>query len=65
MTKVRIHACVLFSSFLINDLFLLCIKELDSVDYLDEVEKQIDHLEKLVPDWFYKKLVSSGDILYK
>ncbi|XP_075483253.1 CDT1-like protein a, chloroplastic [Primulina tabacum] len=34
------------------------------IDDRDEVEKQIEHLEKLVPDWFYKKLVSSGDVLY-
>ncbi|PIN09362.1 hypothetical protein CDL12_18040 [Handroanthus impetiginosus] len=29
-----------------------------------EVETQMEHLEKLVPDWFCKKLAPSGDLLY-
>ncbi|KAI3454279.1 hypothetical protein Pfo_010942 [Paulownia fortunei] len=29
-----------------------------------EVETQMDNLEKLVPDWFCKKLAPSGDLLY-
>ncbi|KZV32793.1 hypothetical protein F511_23705 [Dorcoceras hygrometricum] len=34
------------------------------IDDQGDVEKQIEHLEKLVPDWFYKKLLISGDTLY-
>ncbi|XP_062160162.1 CDT1-like protein b isoform X3 [Alnus glutinosa] len=29
-----------------------------------EVEEQIELLEKLVPDWIYRKLTSGGDIMY-
>ncbi|KAL1568365.1 CDT1-like protein a, chloroplastic isoform X2 [Salvia divinorum] len=29
-----------------------------------EVETEMENLEKLVPDWFYKKMVPSGDLLY-
>lgn len=29
-----------------------------------EVETQMENLEKLVPDWFCKKMASSGDLMY-
>ncbi|KAL6493439.1 hypothetical protein OROGR_032218 [Orobanche gracilis] len=32
---------------------------------LGEVEMQMEGLEKLVPDWFCKKLARSGDLLYR
>ncbi|KAL3835320.1 hypothetical protein ACJIZ3_010056 [Penstemon smallii] len=34
------------------------------IDEQSEVETQMEHLEKLVPDWFFKKLAPSGDFLY-
>ncbi|XP_061371199.1 CDT1-like protein a, chloroplastic [Gastrolobium bilobum] len=39
---------------------------MNSSDFVEisEVEEQIEFLEKLVPDWICKKLVSSGDIIY-
>ncbi|KAK2979642.1 hypothetical protein RJ640_023570, partial [Escallonia rubra] len=30
-----------------------------------EVEVQLEHLEKLVPDWISRNLVSGGDLMYK
>lgn len=30
-----------------------------------EVETQIENLEKLAPDWFFKKMAPSGDLMYK
>ncbi|GFP88529.1 cdt1-like protein a chloroplastic [Phtheirospermum japonicum] len=33
-------------------------------DDLREVEMQMEDLEKLVPDWFCKKLTRSGDLIY-
>ncbi|PNX76416.1 cdt1-like protein chloroplastic-like, partial [Trifolium pratense] len=36
---------------------------LDFVE-ISEVEEQIEILEKIVPDWICKKLVSSGDTVY-
>ncbi|KAG8378600.1 hypothetical protein BUALT_Bualt07G0002400 [Buddleja alternifolia] len=35
------------------------------IDDQSEIETQMGHLEKLVPDWFCKKLAPSGDLLYK
>ncbi|XP_051123320.1 CDT1-like protein b [Andrographis paniculata] len=35
------------------------------LDGQGEIEMQLEHLEDLVPDWFSKKLASSGDLLYK
>ncbi|RWR90383.1 CDT1 Geminin-binding domain-containing protein [Cinnamomum micranthum f. kanehirae] len=37
-----------------------------SVDIVEteEVEEQLELLEELVPDWIYRKIVSSGDFLY-
>ncbi|KAH1143200.1 hypothetical protein GYH30_033747 [Glycine max] len=31
---------------------------------IGEVEEQIEYLEKLVPNWIYKKLVATGDTVY-
>ncbi|CAL0332631.1 unnamed protein product [Lupinus luteus] len=39
---------------------------MNCLDFVEirEVEEQLEILEKLVPDWIYKKTVSSGDIMY-
>ncbi|KAL1541939.1 CDT1-like protein a, chloroplastic isoform X2 [Salvia divinorum] len=34
-------------------------------DNHSEVETQMENLEKLAPDWFFKKMAPSGDLLYK
>ncbi|KAL0318702.1 UNVERIFIED_CONTAM: hypothetical protein Sangu_2026400 [Sesamum angustifolium] len=39
-------------------------KSLDFYGMDGEVEMQMEHLEKLVPDWFCKRLAPSGDLLY-
>ncbi|PON53614.1 DNA replication factor [Trema orientale] len=41
----------------------IIINNLDIVEKR-EVEEQIDLLERLVPDWIYKELAPSGDIMY-
>ncbi|PON57751.1 DNA replication factor [Parasponia andersonii] len=41
----------------------IIINDLDIVEKR-EVEEQIDLLERLVPDWIYKELAPSGDIMY-
>lgn len=33
--------------------------------YSGEVEMQMENLEKLAPDWIFKKMAPSGDLLYK
>ncbi|KAL8457237.1 hypothetical protein ACS0TY_034371 [Phlomoides rotata] len=33
-------------------------------DNRSEVELQMENLEKIVPDWFFKKMAPSGDLLY-
>ncbi|XP_065881711.1 CDT1-like protein b [Euphorbia lathyris] len=60
----RIFQSISYSSITKEELvFKIIINDLDVVDR-GEVEEQIEILEKLVPEWIYKKLASSGDTLY-
>ncbi|KAI4351965.1 hypothetical protein L6164_006263 [Bauhinia variegata] len=39
---------------------------MNSLDYIEirEVEERVEILEKVVPDWIFKKLVPTGDVMY-
>lgn len=47
-------------------LLFLSLKEFwNNISCLGNIEEQIGHLEKLVPDWIHKQVTTSGDVLYK
>lgn len=46
--------------FILQHGYLTCL-----VCFAGEVEEQIEHLEKQVPDWICRRVTHSGDVLYK
>ncbi|KAG8388481.1 hypothetical protein BUALT_Bualt02G0130200 [Buddleja alternifolia] len=61
----QIFQSVNFSPITKEELFQKIIMNNCEIDDHCEVETQVQHLEKLVPDWLCKKLAPSGDLLYK
>ncbi|KAL0341703.1 UNVERIFIED_CONTAM: CDT1-like protein a, chloroplastic [Sesamum calycinum] len=60
----QIFQSVNFCSITKEELVQKIIMNNFEIDDHSEVEMQMEHLEKLVPDWFCKRLTPSGDLLY-
>ncbi|KAL7138721.1 hypothetical protein ABFS83_09G001700 [Erythranthe nasuta] len=60
----QIFRSVNFCSITKEELVQKIIMNSFDIDDHGEVETQIQNLEKLVPDWIYKKVEPSGDLLY-
>ncbi|KAL0441215.1 UNVERIFIED_CONTAM: CDT1-like protein a, chloroplastic [Sesamum radiatum] len=59
----QIFQSVNFCSITKEELVQKIIMNNFEIDDHSEVEMQMEHLEKLVPDWFCKRLAPSGDLL--